>query len=292
MWRSDGTFETPLTAWTAPAAPWRGAIRVWMIWSPGFGRSSTIARLGLHLGPRQRTRSQRRQARALHLLAPRCGRAVARAERNLAVWLSRSSRMTLWFRGASRARASAWSHSSPSTTRLTTVPGHRASSTFAAPQAFRTVDGHPSMDSHSPRTSGTCNATPTTSNDAWALPTPSSVTKAASSAASTYTHRGRTPGSRMGVRSWVNASCVGLDLVLHEAVADWLATEWPFTNSPVPIHRLARQFAGRRNGYGSCSFHVRGQTPRSLSSRPHSLDDERLGDGPFADSAETDEGAT
>jgi hypothetical protein len=32
------------------------------------------------------------------------------------------------------------------------------------------------------------------------------------------------------VRSWVNASCAGLDLVLHDAVSDWLATEWPFTN--------------------------------------------------------------
>ncbi|HEX3803438.1 MAG TPA: hypothetical protein VHV75_11415 [Solirubrobacteraceae bacterium] len=32
------------------------------------------------------------------------------------------------------------------------------------------------------------------------------------------------------VQSWVSASCTGLDLVLHDAVAGWLATEWPFTN--------------------------------------------------------------
>ena len=40
------------------------------------------------------------------------------------------------------------------------------------------------------------------------------------------------PRSNTGVaevRSWVSANCAALDLPLHDAVANWLATEWPFT---------------------------------------------------------------
>ena len=32
------------------------------------------------------------------------------------------------------------------------------------------------------------------------------------------------------VQSWVSANCAELDLLLHDAVANWLATEWPFTD--------------------------------------------------------------
>lgn len=32
------------------------------------------------------------------------------------------------------------------------------------------------------------------------------------------------------VRSWVSANCAQLDLPVHDAVANWLATEWPFTD--------------------------------------------------------------
>ncbi len=32
------------------------------------------------------------------------------------------------------------------------------------------------------------------------------------------------------VQSWVTASSAELDVVLHDAVADWLATDWPFTD--------------------------------------------------------------
>ncbi|HET6867350.1 MAG TPA: hypothetical protein VFH80_15630 [Solirubrobacteraceae bacterium] len=32
------------------------------------------------------------------------------------------------------------------------------------------------------------------------------------------------------VQSWVTASCAELDLLVHDAVANWLATEWPFTD--------------------------------------------------------------
>ncbi|HJS96622.1 MAG TPA: hypothetical protein VJ741_20305 [Solirubrobacteraceae bacterium] len=32
------------------------------------------------------------------------------------------------------------------------------------------------------------------------------------------------------VRSWVSADHAELDLPVHDAVADWLATEWPFTD--------------------------------------------------------------
>jgi hypothetical protein len=31
------------------------------------------------------------------------------------------------------------------------------------------------------------------------------------------------------VKSWVSANCAQLDLPLHDAVANWLATVWPFT---------------------------------------------------------------
>jgi hypothetical protein len=30
------------------------------------------------------------------------------------------------------------------------------------------------------------------------------------------------------VRSWVSADCAELDLPVHDAVANWLATDWPF----------------------------------------------------------------
>jgi hypothetical protein len=32
------------------------------------------------------------------------------------------------------------------------------------------------------------------------------------------------------VRSWVSANCAELDPLVHDAVANWLATEWPFTD--------------------------------------------------------------
>jgi len=32
------------------------------------------------------------------------------------------------------------------------------------------------------------------------------------------------------VRSWVSAHCAELDPLVHHAVANWLATEWPFTD--------------------------------------------------------------
>ena len=32
------------------------------------------------------------------------------------------------------------------------------------------------------------------------------------------------------VQSWVSATCAELDLPLHDAVAGWLATDWPFTD--------------------------------------------------------------
>ena len=32
------------------------------------------------------------------------------------------------------------------------------------------------------------------------------------------------------VRSWFSANCAELDLPVHDAVADWLVTEWPFTD--------------------------------------------------------------
>lgn len=32
------------------------------------------------------------------------------------------------------------------------------------------------------------------------------------------------------VQSWVSAGCAELDPVLHQAVANWLATQWPFTD--------------------------------------------------------------
>ncbi|MGN6167479.1 MAG: N-acetyltransferase [Solirubrobacteraceae bacterium] len=32
------------------------------------------------------------------------------------------------------------------------------------------------------------------------------------------------------VQSWVSADCAACDLLLHDAVANWLATDWPFTD--------------------------------------------------------------
>ena len=38
-------------------------------------------------------------------------------------------------------------------------------------------------------------------------------------------------GSRVAyVRSWVSANRAEVDVVLHDTVANWLATEWPFTD--------------------------------------------------------------
>jgi hypothetical protein len=39
------------------------------------------------------------------------------------------------------------------------------------------------------------------------------------------------PDTRVAhVQSWVSASCAELDLPLHDAVASWLASDWPFTD--------------------------------------------------------------
>jgi hypothetical protein len=32
------------------------------------------------------------------------------------------------------------------------------------------------------------------------------------------------------VQSWVSANCAELNLLVHDAVANWLATEWRFTD--------------------------------------------------------------
>jgi len=45
-----------------------------------------------------------------------------------------------------------------------------------------------------------------------------------------YIYPSRSDAGVAQVRSWVSADRAGLDLFLHDAVANWLATEWPFTS--------------------------------------------------------------
>ncbi len=45
-----------------------------------------------------------------------------------------------------------------------------------------------------------------------------------------YIYPARSSPSITEVQSWVTASCAELDLMLHDAVVNWLATEWPFTD--------------------------------------------------------------
>jgi hypothetical protein len=45
-----------------------------------------------------------------------------------------------------------------------------------------------------------------------------------------YIYPARSATGVAQVHSWVSASCAELDLPLHDAVANWLATEWPFTD--------------------------------------------------------------
>ncbi len=45
-----------------------------------------------------------------------------------------------------------------------------------------------------------------------------------------YIYPSRSDTSVAQVQSWVSADCAELDLPLHDAVANWLATEWPFTD--------------------------------------------------------------
>jgi hypothetical protein len=45
-----------------------------------------------------------------------------------------------------------------------------------------------------------------------------------------YIYPSRSDSGVAQVQSWVSANCAELDLPVHDAVADWLATEWPFTD--------------------------------------------------------------
>jgi|ERR1700733_150826 len=45
-----------------------------------------------------------------------------------------------------------------------------------------------------------------------------------------YIYPSRSDPRAVQVRSWVSANRAELDLPVHEAVASWLATEWPFTD--------------------------------------------------------------
>ncbi|HTU84708.1 MAG TPA: hypothetical protein VMF57_03980 [Solirubrobacteraceae bacterium] len=45
-----------------------------------------------------------------------------------------------------------------------------------------------------------------------------------------YMYPSRTDPRVAQVRSWVSANRAELDLIVHDAVADWLATDWPFTD--------------------------------------------------------------
>jgi hypothetical protein len=44
-----------------------------------------------------------------------------------------------------------------------------------------------------------------------------------------YIYPSRSDPQVARVRSWVSADSAELDLLVHDAVANWLATEWPFT---------------------------------------------------------------
>ena len=45
-----------------------------------------------------------------------------------------------------------------------------------------------------------------------------------------YIYPSRSDPAVAQVRSWVAANCAELDPLVHDAVANWLATEWPFTD--------------------------------------------------------------
>ena len=45
-----------------------------------------------------------------------------------------------------------------------------------------------------------------------------------------YIYPSRSDPAAAQVRSWVAANCAELDPLVHDAVANWLATEWPFTD--------------------------------------------------------------
>jgi hypothetical protein len=45
-----------------------------------------------------------------------------------------------------------------------------------------------------------------------------------------YIYPSRSDPRAAQVRSWVSANYAQLDLPVHDAVADWLAAEWPFTD--------------------------------------------------------------
>lgn len=45
-----------------------------------------------------------------------------------------------------------------------------------------------------------------------------------------YIYPSRSDSRVAKVRSWVSASYAELDLPVHDAVSDWLATDWPFTD--------------------------------------------------------------
>ncbi len=56
-----------------------------------------------------------------------------------------------------------------------------------------------------------------------------------------YMYPSRSDAGVTQVRSWVSASHAELDLPLHDAVANWLTTDWPFTQVRYRISRESEQ---------------------------------------------------
>jgi hypothetical protein len=55
--------------------------------------------------------------------------------------------------------------------------------------------------------------------------------------ASVYIYPSRSDTRIARLQSWVSADCAALDLPVHDAVANWLAAEWPFSDVRYPSTR-------------------------------------------------------
>jgi hypothetical protein len=137
--------------------------------------------------------------------------------------------MTLSFRRALLVRASAWSHLGPSTTRpdysawTSSIDHIRATPGFLDGRwspvgGLSLAENLRDLQRHADDFERRAGFTYTILDDGDRV------------IGCVYIYPSRSDSRVARVQSWVGANCAELDLLVHDAVANWLATDWPFTD--------------------------------------------------------------
>jgi hypothetical protein len=170
--------------------------------------------------------STKQRAQDLHLGV---GLGLLRVACRLAIWPTRSSRMTTSSRWRSAVRASAWRRSDPSTNDadhrawMSSIEHIRATPGFSTwrwppDEGMSPEENLRDLRRHADDFERRVGFTYTVLDDEDVV------------VGCVYIYPSRAAPDITEVRSWVTASRAQLDSVLHESVDSWLAADWPFTD--------------------------------------------------------------